>query len=250
MQNPSASRRARTGALAVVLSGAAAACTPLSAPDENACSGAQCIDSIQIIATRRYLLVGDTTRLQGEVLTRNGVATPFSWRAAQPSVATVNASGLVTAVGRGRGQIVAIPASDTSVFASVAFDVVSGDSSTVPFVVGVTDVATRSAIRYGGAVGDSIDITLEYASGRLPDQVVQAAQLRITGGGRDTTLTLAQPGAPGTIGRGSVRLRFTPPAGSTVRPFAQGYYTARTILQLAGGRTLSVEIPALFAVVR
>ena len=249
MQNPSVFRRVRMGALAVLLLGTAAACTPLGAPDENACSGAQCIDTIQIIATRRYLLVGDTTRLQGEVLTRNGVATPFTWRAGQPAVATVDASGLVTARGRGRGQIVAVPVSDTSVFASVSFDVVSGDSSTVPFVVAVTDVATRSAIQYGGAVGDSIDVTLEYASGRLADQVVQAAQLRITGGGRDTTLTLAQPGAPGTIGRGSVRLRFTPPAGSNVRPFAQGYYTARTILQLAGGRTLSVVFPALFAVV-
>ncbi len=250
MQRPPASFRARLGALAVLALGTAAACTPLSAPDENACSGAQCVDRIQIIATRRYLLVGDTTRLRGEVLLRNGDATPFTWRAGQPSIATVDASGLVTAVARGRGQIVAIPARDTSVFAAVAFDVVSGDSSTVPFIVGVTDVATRTPIPYGGAVGDSIDVTLEYASGRLTDQVVQTAQLRITGGGRDTTLTLAQPGAPGTIGRGSVRLRFTPPAGSTVRPFAQGYYTARTILQLAGGRTLSAEIPALFAVVR
>ena len=86
--------------------------------------------------------------------------------------------------------VAAVPASDTSVFASVSFDVVSGDSSTVPFVVAVTDVATRSAIRYGGAVGDSVDITIEYASGRLADQLVQQAQLRIYGGGRDTTVTL------------------------------------------------------------
>ena len=242
--------RARVGALALLATGVAAACTPLGAPDEDDCSGAQCVDSIQIIATRRYLLVGDTTRLQGEVLLRNGVSTPFTWRAGQPAVAKVDASGLVTAVARGRGAVAAVPATDTSVSASVSFDVVSGDSSTVPFVVAVTDVATRSAIRYGGAVGDSIDITIEYASGRLPDQLVQQAQLRIFGGGRDTTVTLAQTGAPGTIGRGTVRLRFTPPAGSTVRPFAPGYYSAQTILRLAGGRTLAVEIPSLFAVVR
>jgi hypothetical protein len=237
------------GALAAVALGAAA-CTPFSAPDEDACSGAQCVDSIQILATRRYLLVGDTTRLQGEVLLRNGVATPFTWRAGQPAIASVDAGGLVTAVARGRGLIAAVPASDTTVSAFVAFDIVSGDSSTVPFVVAVTDVATRGAIRYGGAVGDSIDITLEYASGRLADQLVQSAQLRVFGGGRDTTLTLAQPGAPGTIGRGTVRLRFSPPAGSTVRPFAQGFYSAQTILRLQSGRTLAVEIPALFAVVR
>lgn len=247
---PSASCRARLGALAAALLGPLAACTPLSGPDLDDCSGAQCVASIEIQASRRYLLVGDTTRLRGEVLLRSGSPSPFAWRAGRPTVATVDTAGLVTAVSRGQGTVGAVPSTDSTVSAFVAFDVVSGDSSMVPFVVGVTDVATRSAIRYGGTVGDSVDVTLEYVAGRLPDQAVTSAQVRVIGNGRDTTLTLAEVAAPGTIGRGSVRLRFTPPAGSTTRPFPIGFYSVVTILRLQGGRTLAIEIPQLFAVAR
>ncbi|MGZ8414532.1 MAG: Ig-like domain-containing protein [Gemmatirosa sp.] len=241
--------RARTGALASVLI-ATAACTPLGGPDEDACTGTQCVASIEIAATRRYLLVGDTTRLQGEVLLRNGSATPFTWRAGQPSIVSVNDAGVVTAVARGRGTVAAVPTTDSTVSAFVAFDVVNGDSSAVPYVVAVTDLATRAQIPYGGIVNDSIDVTLEYVVGRLADQAVTSAQLRIFGNGRDTTFTLPTTAAPGTIGRGSARIRFTPPAGSNVRPFPQGYYTAFTVLRLANNRTLAVEIPQLFAVSR
>jgi hypothetical protein len=243
--------RARAGALAtVLLATTAAACTPLGGPDESDCAGPQCVASIEISATRRYLLVGDTTRLQGEVLLRNGTATPFTWRAGQPTVVSVSEAGLVTAVGRGRGVIAAVPTTDSTVSAFVAFDVVNGDSSTVPYVVGVTDLRTRSPITYGGLVGDSVDVTLEYVAGRLADQAVTSAQLRILGNGRDTTFTMPVTTTPGTIGRSTARIRFTPPAGSTTRPFPQGYYTAYTVLRLQNGRQLIIEIPQLFAVGR
>jgi hypothetical protein len=251
MPNLSLTVRTRVGALAsALLATTAAACTPLGGPDENACTGAQCVASIEIAGTRRYLMVGDTTRLQGEVLLRNGSATPFTWRAGQPSIVSVNDAGVVTGVARGRGIVAAVPTADTTVAAFVAFDVVTGDSSAVPYIVAVTDLATRSRVPYGGAVGDSIDVTLEYVVGRLPDQAITSAQLRIIGNARDTTFTLPATAAPGTIGRGSARIRFTPPAGSTTRPFPQGYYTAFTVLRLQSGRTLAIEVPQLFAVAR
>jgi hypothetical protein len=241
--------RARAGALAsVLLASAAAACTPLGGPDEDDCAGPQCVASIEINASRRYLLVGDTTRLRGEVVLRNGSATPFTWRAGQPSIVSVSEAGLVTAVGRGRGTIAAVPVSDTTVAAFVAFDVVNGDSSAAPYVVAVTDLATRSPVPYGGIVGDSVDVTLEYVSGRLPGEAVQSAQLRIFGQGRDTTFTLPTTAAAGTIGRGTARIRFTPPIAGTARPFPQGYYTAFTVLRLQSGRQLIIEIPQLYAV--
>jgi hypothetical protein len=243
---PSPARPRTTALTALAL---AAACS--SATDPQPCDDGQCVERVAVAAARRYLRVGDTTRVQAEVTVR-GSATPttVAWRAEQPAIATVSAQGLVTAVALGRGVITAVPTADDELTASVFFDVVSGDTAAAPVFAAITNPANGGAVEPGGQVVDSLDLTLEYVSGTRAGQQVTGVQLRLAGtSGRDTTLTLT-PAAGTGIGRSSTRLRFGPPPGQTERAFPVGAYAGRAILQLANGQGIAIDVSPLFTVAR
>jgi hypothetical protein len=240
--------RSRAAVLLAAVVAPVAACSSIS--DPGPCADGVCVQEVRVTAVRRYLAMGDTSRLSAELTAVGGAATTFNWQAVTPTVATVDENGLVTARGLGRAVVAAVPTADTSLVAAVYFDVVSGDTSAVPTITAVTDPATRSRVQPRAQVGDSVDVTLEYVSGRNAGQAVREVQLRLVGSsGRDTTVALTPPAGTG-IQRSTVRLRFGPQTPGGQRAFPTGVYSARAVTRLANGQALQVDITEIFTIAR
>lgn len=236
--------RSRAGTLLALALAPLAACS--SSTDPNPCEDGSCVESIRISALRRYLVVGDTTRVTGEVTSRGSASTAFTWRAEVPNVATVDANGLVTARALGRGFVTMVPTDEPGLTATVLFDVVSGDTSAVPVFTGLIDPRTLGQLQPGGEISDSVDVTLEYVSGRQTGQAVTGVQLRLVGStGKDTTIALTPAAGTGIL-RTNVRVRFGAPAAGEPRALPAGLYAARAILQLQSGASLQTDVGALF----
>ncbi|MDF1503007.1 Ig-like domain-containing protein [Roseisolibacter sp. H3M3-2] len=242
------SLRLRAGALSALALAATAACSSIS--DPSPCDDGVCVQEVRVSALRRYLTVGDTTRLSAEVTSTGGAATSYAWRSLSPTIASVDDNGIVTARGLGRGTIVVVPSADTSLQAAVYFDVVSGDTAAAPIITDMLDPVTRSRILPGSNVGDSIDVTLEYVSGRNAGEAVQQVELRVVGaGGRDTTVTLTPATGTGIL-RSTARLRFGPPSAGAPRAFPLGIYSVQAITRLEGGDVFRTNVDGLFNVTR
>jgi uncharacterized protein YjdB len=115
--------------LSVLVALVAASCTGGAQPVAPA------VTAVEIAGGDRTLGVGDTVQLSAAVTAVGGASAALSWSSGNDAVATVGASGLVTAVAAGTAGITA----------TSAFDGTVGDS----IVVTVTEVDT--SVRWGTA---------------------------------------------------------------------------------------------------
>ena len=74
----------------------------------------QVVRTVAVTPTAATLNINNTQQLTATVTADAGLATTVSWRSATPTVATVNGTGLVTAVGVGTANILAISTADTT----------------------------------------------------------------------------------------------------------------------------------------
>lgn len=76
------------------------------------------------VSGRDALVVGDSVPWKAEVEVQNGVSADVTWSSTDPTVATVNANGLVSVVGQGSAEIVATSVADASQSARAGLTVV------------------------------------------------------------------------------------------------------------------------------
>jgi uncharacterized protein YjdB len=100
---------------------------------------------VTVTPTAATLAVGEQRTVTATVTTDQGVTTAVSWRSTDPTVATVGANGVVTAVGVGTAQVIAVAAADTTRSAAATITV-------VPTVRSVALSPSTAALNVGGAV--------------------------------------------------------------------------------------------------
>ena len=72
------------------------------------------VNAVTVEPTAQTLLVAGTTQLNAMVTGDPGVSTAVTWRSADPSIATVSGSGVVTGVANGQVVVTAISAQDST----------------------------------------------------------------------------------------------------------------------------------------
>lgn len=207
---------------------------------------AQRVASVTVVSAADTLLAGDTLRLEAEALDANGHAVPgaaFSWSSSNESVATVDDSGLVTAVGDGTASVTA-----TSGSASGSATVTVETPNRAPEAVGTIP---DQAIQIGKAVAldvspyfaDADGDELRYAAASSNTSVaivsVSGAAVRIQGVGIGTvtlTVTAHDPAGAGTTQEAKVEvtapapdlaLTGVSPASTTLTPGDSVTFTFR-----------------------
>ena len=104
--------------------------------------------------------IGETQSLSAVVEVINGAGTGVTWSSETPSVATVNSTGLVTAIGIGSATIRATAAADTRVSATATI--------TVQAARGVT--VTPTTVTFGTGQTQSLQVSVQIEAG-LPTTV-------------------------------------------------------------------------------
>ena len=178
--------------------------------------------------------LGDTLRLSAEALDANGNAVAgaeFSWESSDDAVATVNATGLVTALGSGSATITAKTGSvsgnvNVSVAQEVRAVVVAPDTATVLVGDTLRLVATATDANGQAVTG----IAFAWASGDTTVAVVDASGL-VTGVGAGQVQVTAA--AAGTTGR--AQLAVVAPVPTTVA------VTPDTVVLTAVGQTAQLN---------
>ncbi len=102
------------------------------------------VRSVSVSPTTSGMIVGSTLQLVPSVVADAGVSTALSYRSTNSAVATVNASGLITAVAEGTTRVIV---------ASVA-DTMQRDTATVSVANGMA--STWAATRLGGALFEDV----------------------------------------------------------------------------------------------
>src|SRR5687767_2133296 len=109
----SAARRRARLALPFALLLAAACDTGVDPVDD--CPDGRCVAAVLVTPQIVILAPGDTVHLRATVRTAGGLPTTFAWRA-QGAAVSVTAAGVVTALARGKGAVLAIPQADSTRF--------------------------------------------------------------------------------------------------------------------------------------
>ena len=144
----------------------------------------QSIDSVSVTPAEAILAPGDTVRLAAAAFDAGGravEAAEFSWKSSDESVATVDGSGLVTAVGQGRATIQAA-AGGTAGTASVTVAAVAAAPAWVTVMPPEAIVLAGEAVRLAAEVRDANgvpmpDAELAWSSSAETVAVVDAAGL-------------------------------------------------------------------------
>ncbi len=128
----------------------------------SACSPASSVTSVTTTLGSTSILVGDTTQAAATVTVSAGASQNVTWASSNTAVATVNNSGLVTAVGAGTTKITATSTADTAKSGSTKLTVTS-------------PLAGRSVVYYIDYVGSDPD-----AAGAALDAAALAYGLDVT----------------------------------------------------------------------
>ena len=161
-------------------------------------------------ATPALTALGDTVRLKAEVLDQNGQPLPggwLTWTSSAPAVATVEASGRVTAAANGSATITAMAGSATgtaavtvvqvvhAVSVSPAADTLAAFGDTLRLVAAAADANGHAvaASEFAWASSDTLVARVE-ASGRVPAAANGRATITATAGSATGTaaVTVAQ----------------------------------------------------------
>ncbi|MCC6773380.1 MAG: Ig-like domain-containing protein [Gemmatimonadaceae bacterium] len=208
----SASAEGRTGAAVVTV-------TPIP------------VASLEVAPDSAALLEGDTLQLsarpldaQGRVLTGRVV----SWLSGAPSIATVNASGRVTAIGPGVALIIA---SSEGVSATVSIAVaravvvaVQLSAATVTLVEGATQQLTATALDARGRPMAGKVVT--WSSSNIAVAAVSASGLVQAISPGSATITASSDGVTGTS---AITVRVVPIATVTIAPASANLTTGNTV---------------------
>jgi hypothetical protein len=231
-------RRARPALSLAVLLGAACSTGIDDGSDE--CPDDRCVSAVLVTPQFVILAPGDTVHLRAAVRTIGGLPTSFAWRA-QGTAVSVSANGVVTAVARGQGAVLAIPTADSTRFAGASIAVVDPAVSATPTLSSFTNAATGNAVATGDVRPDSVDIGVSYLIGTAPGEGATALELRLRSAARDTVITLVPEGEAGRGARSAVRLRLGARGANGTALWPTGVYEARVLLRLGDGRVLGEE---------
>ena len=231
------SRRARL-ALPLALLVGAACNTGVDPVDE--CPDDRCVTAVLVTPQLVILAPGDTVHLRAAVRTRGGLPTNFAWRA-QGAAVSVTAAGVVTAVARGDGAVLAIPATDSTRFSYASITVVDPAVTATPTLSYLTNAATGVSLSAEDARPDSVDLGISYLIGSAPSEEATALELRLRSTVRDTTIALVPSEVTGQGIRTAVRLRLGARGTNGDALWPTGQYEARVVLRLEDGRVLGQE---------
>ena len=175
-----------------------------SASGTAAVTVSQAPDSVAVApAEATIVALGDTLRLGAEAFDANGHAvegTEFSWASGDASVATVDGSGLVTAVGNGTTSVTATAGSASG---TAVVTVMQAPDSVAVAPAEATIVALGDTLRLGAKAFDANGHAVEgtefsWASGDASVATVDASGLVTAVGNGTTSVTATAGSASGT----------------------------------------------------
>lgn len=166
------------------------------------------IASVTVSPAAISIAIGETVALTASVATTQGTGTPattVTWSSATPTIATVNATGVVTGVAAGTTTIRATSTADAGKVGAAAVTVralavqsVTVQPSSLSLVVGATATAAATVNRDAGAVG-----TVTWASNNATVASVNATTGQITanavGVAVITATSVADPSKSGAL---------------------------------------------------
>ncbi|MCA0375164.1 MAG: Ig-like domain-containing protein [Gemmatimonadetes bacterium] len=168
--------------------------------------------AVSVTPTGALLDVGQTRAFTATVRADVGVSTAVTWRSADPAIATINASGVVTGVSAGTTQIIAVSVADTTRSGSASVTIVPVVQS-----VGVSPsaaaIAPSEQLQLSAVVSGDPGVS-QAVIWRSADNAIASVSLAgvVTGVANGTT-TITAIAANDTLKRAS--------ASITVRPAPQ-----------------------------
>ncbi|HJU75911.1 MAG TPA: Ig-like domain-containing protein [Gemmatimonadaceae bacterium] len=166
------------------------------------------VNSVTVTSPNTAIIVGTTAQLAANVSVSGGASTAVTWSSSAPGVATVNASGLVTAVAPGNVTITATSVFDPTKSGSVALRV---DATAIVNSVSVTP-STLSV-----AIGNTGQLTATVSVGNNASTAVTWSSSAAA------TATVDQTGKVTGVAAGTANIRATSQADPT--KFAQSVVT-------------------------
>jgi hypothetical protein len=166
--NPQVATVTMTGVVTSVSPGTATI-TAMSVADTTLFGSAQItvkarVSSVTVIPSNAILNVGALLQAVATVVAEPGVPRTVNWSSSNSAVATVSASGVVTAIAPGSTTIVARSTSDTSVFGAMAVIVPPPRLATVS-IQSITTATTPPVLVNIQNIAGIIDITLNLDPG-------------------------------------------------------------------------------------
>jgi|SoiMethySBSTD1v2_1073268.scaffolds.fasta_scaffold02577_1 hypothetical protein len=138
---------------------------------------APAVRSVTVSPTSAILKPGDTQGFVANVDADAGVARTVTWSSSNTAVATVNATGVVTAVTPGAATITATSTANTTVSGAAALTVRAPTPATIS-VQNITVTGTPGNTVNVNNIAGSIDVNLNVDPG---EQIVSSVEVRIDG---------------------------------------------------------------------
>lgn len=174
----------------------------------------QVVRAVAVTPAAATLNINNAQQLTATVTADAGLATTITWRSASPAVATVNGSGLVTAVGVGTANILAISTADTT---RRATSVITVAPRTTTVRISERTVAvnpgTGTSLTTTIVADPGVNTTLDWTSS-APQVASVSASGAVTGLSVGTTLITAAVRADPTR-RDTLTVRVVPRLGAT-----------------------------------
>ncbi len=175
------------------------------------------VRGVTVTPVTAAVFLGATQQITGTVFVDGAVSTALTWRSANPTTATVNATGLVTAIGLGTTTITAIATADTTKRATATV-VVSSRPTTVAVVQrNVTVNPTTSTTLTGTVLADpGVSTAVTWNSSATNVATINSTG-RLTGIASGTTLITATSVADASK-RDTVTVTVVPTVANTWSP--------------------------------
>jgi M6 family metalloprotease-like protein len=250
-----ATRRRATAVLIAVL---AVSCGDPTNPSDNP-NNTPAVASVTVTGTAAQLTVGETAQLTAAALDANGAAVSgqtFAWTSSSSAIATVSATGLVTAVSAGDFQITATAGGKSGTYsnkakaASFTIALTAGDNQKGLTGKALADSLTVTVTKPDGTPAANQAITWTASSGTLSATATTdasgVARAQWLVGAGDVTATVSAAGAPNVVfkanGRTSANCMLTP--SSVTQNFGLGpsNYTILSLQPRAAHKIISLFV--------
>ncbi len=189
---------------------------------------APAVQSVTISPTSASLMVGQSQALNAVVTTTGGLPTTVVFRTSAPGVATVSASGVVSAVSGGSALITAMATADTSRQATATITVASA------VVQSITISPTSGSLLIGQAQAFTASV---ITTGGLPTTVTYRTSA-------PSVATVNGTGAVTAVGVGAATITAVATADTTKRASATLTVTPRPVVVTVSPRPVSLDVGA------